>query len=212
MISGVNSLKCTLDEYEVAFPTCPLGTAPLFLATMSETFGRRPLFVICLAIFTLIQIPTALSQNTAMFAIFRLLSGLSGSVGVANSGGCIFDMFETHERAIVLGIYLTGPLLDPTLGPLIGGPIVGSMDWRWIFWFLLIISAVVTIKIYFFLPETNATVVLQQRKKELEGRHADMEYEVHGVSNQSILQQVKQNCTRAVRITLTQPIVAILSL
>lgn len=35
-----------------------LGVGPLFLAPMSETFGRRPIFLICLAVFTLLQIPT----------------------------------------------------------------------------------------------------------------------------------------------------------
>lgn len=189
-----------------------LGTAPLFLAPMSETFGRRPLFVTCLAIFTLVQIPTALSQNAAMFGVFRFLSGLVGSVGVANGGGSIFDMFETHERAIVLGIYLTGPLLGPTLGPLIGGLIVGSMHWRWIFWVLLMISAVITTVIYFFLPESNATVILQQRKNRLQSQNPDKEYVVEGVSDLTLFQKVKQNSTRAVRILLTQPIVAILSL
>jgi MFS family permease len=87
-----------------------LGTGPLFLAPMSETFGRRPLFVICLALFTLLQIPTALAPDVATFIAIRTLSGLVGSVGVANGGGSIFDMFETHERAMVLGVYLVGPL------------------------------------------------------------------------------------------------------
>lgn len=89
---------------------------------------------------------------------------------------------------------------------------MGSLHWRWIFWILLIISACVTIMIFFFLPETNATVILQQRKRELEQRHPDTEYEVEGVSDLSILKKVGQNSTRAVRILLTQPIVAIMSL
>ena len=63
-----------------------LGTGPLFLAPMSETFGRRPLFVLCLAVFTLLQIPIALSPNVATFISMRALSGLVGSVGVANGG------------------------------------------------------------------------------------------------------------------------------
>ncbi len=61
-----------------------LGTGPLFLAPMSETFGRRPLFVTCLALFTLLQISTALAPNVATFIAMRTLTGLVGSVGVAN--------------------------------------------------------------------------------------------------------------------------------
>ena len=169
-----------------------LGTAPLFLAPMSETFGRRPLFVFCLAMFTVLQAPVALSANAAMFVAFRTLSGLVGSVGVANGGGSIFDMFDTHERAVVLGIYLCGPLLGPTLGPLIGGLIVGQMNWRYIFWILLLMSGTVTVMIYFFLPESNATVILQQRKKELERKHPEIKYEVEGVSDLPLTKKVLQ--------------------
>ena len=172
-----------------------LGTGPLFLAPMSETFGRRPLFVICLAIFTLFQIPTALSPNVATFIAVRTLSGFLGSVGVANGGGSIFDMFEVHQRAVVLGVYLVAPLFGPTLGPLLGGLIVGSLQWRWIFWTTTIVSATVTVVIYFFLYETNATTILLLRKRELEKRYPDRKFEVEGVSELSIPQKISQVIT-----------------
>lgn len=185
----------TSKQAVLAGQTCfmlGLGTGPLFLAPMSETFGRRPLFVICLGLFALVQIPVALSPNIATFIIFRTLSGLVGSVGVANGGGSIFDMFGIHERAVVLGIYLTGPLFGPTLGPLLGGLIVGSMGWRSIFWILLAVSGIVTCGIYFFLYETNATVILQHRRKDLEKQNRGIKYEVEGVSDLSIMQKVAQ--------------------
>jgi hypothetical protein len=53
-----------------------------------------------LAKFTMIQMTTALSQNTAMLVVFRLFNGLMGRVGVENGGGSIVDMFELHERTI----------------------------------------------------------------------------------------------------------------
>ena len=169
-----------------------LGTGPLLLAPMSETFGRRVLFVFNLAVFTLLQIPTALSPNVASFIAFRTLGGFVGSVGVANGGGSIFDMFETHERAQVLGVYLVGPLFGPTLGPLVGGLIVGSLHWRWIFWVVMMMSGAITVFIYFFLHETNAVVILQARKKELSKKNPQVTYEVDGASDQSLLTKVAQ--------------------
>ena len=171
-----------------------LGTGPLLLAPLSETFGRRILFVLNLAVFTVVQISVALAPNVATFITFRTISGFVGSVGVANGGGSIFDMFETHQRAMVLGVYLVGPLFGPTLGPLIGGLIVGSLQWRWIFWIVMIISGAVTTFVYFFLHETNATVILQTRKKTLSSKNPDVQYEVEGVSDQSILTKVAQVC------------------
>ncbi|KAK5088585.1 hypothetical protein LTR05_002805 [Lithohypha guttulata] len=90
---------------------CMLGIGPLFFAPMSETFGRRPVFLINLTLFTLMQIPSALAPNIASFIVFRTLSGLFGSVSVANGGGTVSDLFQTHERATVLGFYLLGTIV-----------------------------------------------------------------------------------------------------
>jgi len=56
-----------------------LGIGPLILAPLSETFGRRRLYIICFSIFALLQIPTALSPNIATLITVHTLSGFFGS-------------------------------------------------------------------------------------------------------------------------------------
>ncbi|KIW35053.1 uncharacterized protein PV07_01779 [Cladophialophora immunda] len=97
----------------------------------------------------------------------RTVSGFFGSVGIANGGGTISDMYDPSERAGIFGWYLLGPLLGPTLGPLFGGVIVSRLGWRWIYWFLTIVCAINTAIGYFFLKETYAPVLLGRRKAEL---------------------------------------------
>lgn len=188
-----------------------LGIAPLFHAPMSETFGRRPIYLINLAVFTLLQIATALSPNVASFIAFRTLAGVFGSVGVANGGGTISDMFEKRERAKVVGVYLIGPLISPPIGPLIGGLLIGKFNWRSIFWFSTILSGTVTLGCYFFLLETRAVTILQHRKNSLEKESPDTKWRVEGASDQSIFGKISSNSTRAVRILITQPIVLTMS-
>lgn len=137
-----------------------LGVGPLLLAPLSETFGRRKLYLICFSIFSLLQIPTALSPNYQTLILCRAFAGFFGSmyhistltlqytlryeyqfltlprlvgVGISNGGGTISDMFKPQERASIFGWYLLGPLLGPTLGPLFGGLIVQYLSWRWYF-------------------------------------------------------------------------------
>ena len=57
-----------------------LGIGPLILAPLSETFGRRRLYVVCFSIFALLQIPTALSPNIQSLIIIRTFSGFFGSI------------------------------------------------------------------------------------------------------------------------------------
>ena len=109
-----------------------LGIGPLILAPLSESFGRRTLYLLCFTMFTLMQIPSALSPNIGTLIAMRTLSGFFGSVGIANGGGSISDMFEPGSRASIYGWYLLGPLLGPTLGPALGGIIVQRLGWRWI--------------------------------------------------------------------------------
>jgi hypothetical protein len=92
-----------------------LGLGPLILAPLSETFGRRKLYLVCFTFFALLQIPSALAPNIETLIAMRTLSGFFGSVGIANGGGTISDMFVPSSRARVFGWYLLGPLLGPTL-------------------------------------------------------------------------------------------------
>ena len=57
-----------------------LGIGPLVLAPLSEIFGRRKLYISCFSIFTLLQIPTALSPNLSVLVVCRTLAGFVGSM------------------------------------------------------------------------------------------------------------------------------------
>ena len=56
-----------------------LGLGPMLLAPLSEEFGRRRLYLASFSIFTLLQIPTALSPNVETLVAIRTLSGFFGS-------------------------------------------------------------------------------------------------------------------------------------
>ena len=56
-----------------------LGIGPLILAPLSKTFGRRRLYLVCYSIFTLLQLPTALSPNIQTLLVARTFSGFFGS-------------------------------------------------------------------------------------------------------------------------------------
>lgn len=189
-----------------------LGLGPLLLAPLSETFGRRVLYLTCFTAFTLLQIPTALSPNIETMIALRTLSGFFGSVGIANGGGTLSDMFPPEERAGVFGWYLLGPLLGPTLGPLLGGVIVQRLGWRWIFWILAILCGVNTTSGFLFLRETYVPVLLdgkkRQREKEEDG---GLTFWYDGEDSRPMSAKLRTSFLRPARI-LAQPIVLTLSL
>lgn len=207
---GLNTTTQTVIGCTTGFVVM-LGIGPLILAPLSETFGRRKLYLICFTLFTLLQIPSALAPNIETLIAMRTLAGFFGSVGIANGGGTISDMCEPGERAGLFGWYLLGPLLGPTIGPLLGGVIVQRLGWRWIFWFLTIVCAANTLAGWFFLRETYAPVILMQRKKEKEAEeHAPGKYTFNGEDLRPLWQKMARSFARPLRI-LVQPIVLTMS-
>ncbi|KAF2088224.1 MFS general substrate transporter [Saccharata proteae CBS 121410] len=191
-----------------------LGVGPLILAPLSETFGRRKLYLICFSLFTLLQIPTALSPNIATLLALRTIAGFFGAVGIANGGGTISDMFPPQERAGVFGWYLLGPLLGPTLGPLFGGVTVQRLGWRWIFWILAIVCAVNTISAFFFLRETYAPVLLAAKKKRMEeddGSSGGSGYWYEGEDTRPFWTKIGTSLVRPIKI-FSQPVVVTMSI
>lgn len=214
---GIDQIAETLDTDDTTVIGCTtgfvimLGLGPLFLAPLSETFGRRPLYLVCFTVFALLQIPSALSPNIATLIAMRTIAGFFGSVGIANGGGTISDMFDPSERASIFGWYLLGPLLGPTIGPLFGGLIVQRLGWRWIFWVLTIVCAANTLAGFIFLRETYAPAILAQRKSRLE-REEDKpdKYRFKGQDDRPFGLKLRHSLTRPFKI-LIQPIVLTMS-
>jgi multidrug resistance protein len=187
-----------------------LGIGPLLLAPLSETFGRRNIYLVCFSIFTLLQIPTALSPNIAFLISVRSIAGFFGSVGIANGGGTISDMFEPSERAGVFGWYLLGPLLGPTLGPLFGGIIVQRLGWRAVFWIMTIVCFVNTLAGYFFLRESYTPIILKRKKDKYEKDSSEADgtkYTFDGEDNRPLKSRLAESLMRPPKIFM-QPIVA----
>ena len=187
-----------------------LGIGPLILAPLSELYGRRLLYIICFSIFALTQVPTALSPSVSFLITWRTISGFFGSVGVANGGGTINDMFYPNERAGIFGWYLLGPLLGPTIGPLLGGLIVQEIGWRWLFWILTIVCIFNVLAGYFFLKESYAPAILVARKTVLEKSSPASEgkkYHIVGQDTRSLRKRLAHSMQRPLRILFTQPMV-----
>ncbi|KAK5115821.1 hypothetical protein LTR85_009415 [Meristemomyces frigidus] len=215
---GIDQIAKDLDTSTTTVVGCTtgfvvmLGLGPLVLAPLSETFGRRKLYMVCFTMFTLLQIPSALAPNIATLIAMRTISGFFGSVGIANGGGTISDMFEPKERAGIFGWYLLGPLLGPTLGPLFGGIIVQRIGWRWIFWVLTIVCAANTLAGFLFLRETYAPVLLAWRKDKKEQEEGlPNKYSYEGQDTRAVSKKVTSSLSRPFKI-LMQPIVLTMSL
>ncbi|TYJ53586.1 hypothetical protein B9479_005791 [Cryptococcus floricola] len=137
------------------------ATTPSLFGAMSDSFGRRPLYVLILVIYFAANIGLALipTSGYAALLVLRAVQSTGGSAVVAIGYGCVADVAEPRERGTFAAIFQTGALLGPALGPLLGGILTQTLGWRSIFWFLVILTGVILVPLIFLLPETLRSLV-----------------------------------------------------
>ncbi|KAI0808175.1 MFS general substrate transporter [Fomes fomentarius] len=150
---------------------------PLLWGPLSESVGRKPVFVGTFLVYTGFQIGSALAPNTAAVLIFRFLGGTFAAAPLANSGAVISDMWDAGTRGKALALFTLAPFAGPTLGPIVSGFIQTSgASWRWVFWVLTIFAGVCLIVTVLTLPETYVPVLLVRKAKRLRKETGDDRY------------------------------------
>ncbi|MDM0113223.1 multidrug effflux MFS transporter [Variovorax sp. J22R133] len=126
----------------------------LFHGALSDSFGRRPVVLWGLAVFTVASLGCALSQTIGQLVLFRALQGLSTGAGIVVSRAVIRDMFPPAEAQKVMSQVTIYFGVAPAIAPIIGGFLFVHAGWHSIFWFLVGVGVVLFVANYRLLPET----------------------------------------------------------
>lgn len=198
------------DTYSPSLPVALFllgnGLGPLYLAPLSEVYGRRIVYICCFSLFGILNIGCALSPDITSLSILRFLDGMAGSAASTLSGASVGDMFVPAERGRAQAFYGMIPLLGPVLGGVIGGYIVaGTGTWRWLMWVMVIAPAVSVIACMFLLRETYAPF--------LERKHArQMQLELPEEKAVSKDELFKRAILRPIRLLFLSPVCAIMAI
>jgi hypothetical protein len=100
---------------------CGLALGSIILAPLSEMYGRRPVYLIAVAAFTVLVIPCALSNNLAQILVMRFFGAIAGAAMISNAPGTVSDIVSDDYRALAFSIWSLGPMNGPVVGPLVSG-------------------------------------------------------------------------------------------
>ena len=150
------SLNATPVEMQQTLSAYLFGFAfmNLFHGALSDSFGRRPVILGGLILFTLASLGCALSETVGQLIFFRALQGLSTGAGVVVSRAVVRDMFPPSEAQRVMSQITIFFGVAPALAPVIGGLLSEALGWHAVFWFLVGVGIVLTAINLRFLPET----------------------------------------------------------
>src|SRR2546421_7725787 len=127
--SGLSGLEWTVNAYTLTFAVLLLTGAAL-----GDRFGRRLVFSIGLAIFTVASAAAALAPTIGALDAARAVQGLGGAIVTPLTLTILSSAVPPARRGLALGAWGGISGLAVAFGPLVGGAVVDGISWHWIFW------------------------------------------------------------------------------
>lgn len=149
---GVSSaaMQMTISVYIMG-----LAGGQLFYGPLSDSFGRRPMLLLGLALYTLAGLAALLAANVHTLVAARLIQALGGCAGLALGRAIVRDTAAPEEAVRALALMNLMMMVGPGLSPLIGSALVALSGWRAIFVLLTLLGAVTLACTWRLVPETG---------------------------------------------------------
>jgi DHA1 family bicyclomycin/chloramphenicol resistance-like MFS transporter len=138
-----------------------LAFMTLFHGTLSDSFGRRPVILVSLALYVLTSVGCALATSLPQLLFWRAVQGLAAGAGIIVGRAIIRDTFSGHEAQRLMSLVTMIFGVAPAIAPVIGGWLQDLFGWRTIFWFLAAYGVVLFFAAVRRLPETHLPAARQ---------------------------------------------------
>lgn len=117
-------------SYELTVYIIFAGVGPLFIAPLSNVYGRRPIYLLGNLLAAICNIIAGYCSTWNGILVTRVFTGIGSGSTVAIGAATICDMYFMHERGLYMGIYAFFLTNGPHIAPLIGGFIAANLGWR----------------------------------------------------------------------------------
>ncbi|KAF8628520.1 hypothetical protein AX15_003849 [Amanita polypyramis BW_CC] len=211
MIQDLNSTRMLAITGFIVYPLA-FAIFPLITASLSEEFGRRPLYIVSQVFFIVMYLMVGFAKNIQTVIVGRFIQGIAGSCGATVVSGTIADIWSAKDRGIPMSVFTLLGVGGAGVGPIIGGWIEMELGWRWIQWIQMMFCSIPAILVL-FMKETRPEVLAIRLAKEVRKRTGNNHYRAR-VEDQrgSLLTLIRVSCTRPVYLLLTEPVVIAFSL
>lgn len=130
------------------------GLAQMVWGPLADCFGRRPILLLGLALYTLASAGCAMASTIDALIIWRMLQGAALACAIVVARAVLRDLLEPTQGAHVMALALTGLGVAALLSPLIGGWVATWIGWRATLVAVAAIGLAVLAFIALRLPET----------------------------------------------------------
>lgn len=110
-----------------------VGVAQPATGWLADRFGRKSVFAVSLGLFALGSLLASGAPTLPALVAFRVLQGLGGGAMMPVGLAIVYELFPPERRGQALGIWGIAAMAAPTIGPVLGGWLVVTFNWRSIF-------------------------------------------------------------------------------
>jgi EmrB/QacA subfamily drug resistance transporter len=126
--ASLADLQWVIDAYALT-----LAALLLTAGSLADRFGRRRLFVIGTALFTIGSLACGLATGSLSLSLSRAGQGIGGAIMFATALALLSDAFEGRQRGVAFGVFGATTGVAVAVGPVLGGVLTSGLSWRWIF-------------------------------------------------------------------------------
>ena len=149
--AGVTALQWVVDAYNLVYASLLLTAG-----TQADLYGRRRIFALGIALFTLGSLVCGLAPNAIVLVAGRAIAGLGAALEVPTSLAILTVAYpDTRERTQALGLWASCNGLAFIIGPTVGGALVDAVGWRSIFLLIIPLCAVTLALTWTSVPESK---------------------------------------------------------
>jgi DHA1 family bicyclomycin/chloramphenicol resistance-like MFS transporter len=145
----MSAVQLTMSALILAF-----GVAQLVWGPVADRFGRRPVLLAGLALYTLAGVAATFAHTIGWLIVARIVQGATLAASVVCARAMVRDLFEPHEGAHVMAQGMSGLGLIAIAGPALGGVLAAAFGWRSALGTVAAVGALVLVFVWRALPET----------------------------------------------------------
>src|SRR3954468_17959698 len=120
---------------------------------LADKVGRKPLFVWAVIAFTIASLLCAIAQSLTQMVLFRAVQGVAGAFIVPLAQATLFDIKPKEKHGSAMALFGARAVIGPIMGPVLGGWLTDSYDWRWVFLINLPVGAFAVLLMARFMPK-----------------------------------------------------------
>jgi len=155
LITADFSINDSLAQDTITWFIFSLGLGQLFAGPLADRYGRRPIALIGIVIYTLCAGGAYIANNIDLLLIARLCQGLGACATSVAAFACVRDSFGPEKSGRMIS-YLNGAIcFVPALAPILGSWLTSEFGWRSNFSFMFIFGLIGFVIIYFNMKETR---------------------------------------------------------